>query len=44
MVLSYAFGELLVFTQRDIFSFLMALAFIGALFSYARVAFSSRER
>lgn len=44
MVLAYACGELFVFTQRGIFSFLMALGFIGALLSYARVAFSSQKR
>jgi len=38
IVLAFIFGELFVFTQRDIFSFLMALAFIGALMSYARIA------
>ena len=40
MVIAYVFGELFVFTQQDIFSLLMALSFIGALMSYARLVFS----
>ncbi|MDB5163900.1 MAG: hypothetical protein JWS12_518 [Candidatus Saccharibacteria bacterium] len=44
MVLAYIFGELFVFTQRDIYSLLMALTFIGALLSYARLAFSNQAR
>ena len=43
MVLAYTFGELFVFTHHDIFSFLMSLSFIGALLSYARVAFSGQR-
>ena len=37
---SIIFGDLFVFTQNDIFSFLMAMSFIGALINYAKVAFS----
>jgi hypothetical protein len=40
IVLAFIFGELFVFTQKDIFSFLMALSFLGALFAYARITFS----
>jgi len=40
LVLAFTFGEFFVFTQRDIFSFLMALAFIGALMSYVRITSS----
>ncbi len=41
IVAAFIFGELFVFTQENIFSFLMAMAFIGALLSYTRVIFSS---
>lgn len=41
LLLAFTFGELFVFTHHDIFSLLMALAFIGALMTYARIAFSS---
>lgn len=40
LLLAFAFGEFFVFTQNDIFSLLMALAFVGALLSYARLAFT----
>jgi NADH:ubiquinone oxidoreductase subunit 2 (subunit N) len=41
LVGAFIFGELFVFTQNDIFSFLMAMAFIGAFINYAKVAFRS---
>ena len=41
LLLAFTFGELFVFTQQDVFSLLMALAFIGAFMSYARIAFSA---
>ncbi len=41
IVLAFTFGELFVFTQNDIFSLLMALAFMGALIIYARLVFSA---
>jgi hypothetical protein len=41
IVVAFIFGELFVFTQKDIFSFLMAMAFIGALINYVKAAFSS---
>lgn len=41
LLLAFVFGEFFVFTLNDIFSLLMALAFIGALMSYARIAFSN---
>jgi hypothetical protein len=40
-VLAYVFGELFVFTQNDVFSLMMAFAFVGSLLAYARIAFSS---
>lgn len=40
IVLAFTFGELFVFTQKDLFSFFMAISFLGALFAYTRVAFS----
>lgn len=40
LLFAFTFGELFVFTQNDIFSLLMALAFVGALLSYARIVFS----
>jgi hypothetical protein len=40
LVVAFACGEVFVFTQNDIWSLLMALAFIGALMSYARVVFT----
>jgi hypothetical protein len=39
LILAFTFGEFFVFTQRTIFSFLMALGFIGALLLYAKIAF-----
>lgn len=42
MVVAYIFGELFLFTQIDIFSLLMSIAFIGALFSYMRLVFSKK--
>jgi len=44
LVLAFSFGEFFVFTQRDIFSFLMAVAFIGALMPYAWLAFSTTKQ
>src|SRR5579872_3162467 len=44
VVLAFTFGEFYVFTQKDIFSFLMALGFIVALLSYSRLAFSSHDK
>lgn len=38
LVVAFACGELFVFTQQDLFSLLMALAFLGSLFSYMRLA------
>jgi len=43
VLLAFMFGEIFVFTQNDIFSLLMAVAFIGALLSYARIAFPATE-
>jgi heme/copper-type cytochrome/quinol oxidase subunit 3 len=40
IVLAFAFGELFVFTQQDIFSLLMALVFLGAFAVYAKLLFS----
>lgn len=42
LVVAFACGEVFVFTQQDMFSLLMALAFLGALFSYLRLAFEKR--
>jgi len=39
LILAFTFGEFFVFTQHDIFSFLMAMGFIGALLLYAKIAF-----
>jgi hypothetical protein len=39
MVAAWAFGEVFVFTQNDLLSFLMAGSFIGALLPYARVMY-----
>jgi uncharacterized membrane protein YedE/YeeE len=41
MVVAYGFGEIFVSTQNDLWSFLMAFSFIGALMPYARVMFSA---
>lgn len=41
---AFIFGETFVATQKDIFSLLMALAFLGALMSYARITFSSEPK
>jgi len=38
MLLAYGFGELFVFKQNNVFSFLMALAFIGSLMSYTKIS------
>ena len=43
VVLAFTFGELFVFLHNDIFSLLMALAFIGALLSYARLALQKQS-
>jgi hypothetical protein len=43
MLFAYTFGELFVFTQYDLFSFLMSVGFIGALLSYARLAFAKNS-
>lgn len=40
LVLAYASGELFVFTRNDIFSLLMALAFIGSFMIYVRLDYS----
>jgi len=40
LVLAFSFGELFVFMQNDLFSLLMAFAFIGGLLSYAQLAFA----
>lgn len=42
MVAAYAFGETFVFTQNDIWSFLMAGAFIGALLPYVTIMNTAR--
>lgn len=41
MVLAFVSGELFVFTQNDIFSLLMALAFLGAFMSYLRIMYNA---
>ena len=41
LLLAFAFGEFFVFTRNNVFSLLMAVAFIGALMPYARIAFSN---
>lgn len=40
IVLAAVFGHIFVMTQNDVYSILMALAFIGALMSYARIVFT----
>lgn len=44
LVLAFSFGELFVFTQNDLFSLLMAFAFIGALLSYANRLLGSHHQ
>lgn len=41
MIGAYVFGELFVFTQNDLMSFLMAGSFIGALLPYAKVMYTA---
>lgn len=43
VALAFTFGELFVFTQQDIFSLLMALAFVGALVIYTKLVFSGQH-
>ncbi|HVS58525.1 MAG TPA: hypothetical protein VHD60_02170 [Candidatus Saccharimonadales bacterium] len=43
VALAFTFGELFVFTQQDIFSLLMALAFVGALVIYAKLVFADSD-
>jgi hypothetical protein len=40
ILLAYIFGEAYVFTRMNIFSLLMAIAFIGAMMAYTHLAFS----
>ncbi len=44
IVVAYVMGESFVFTQNDVFSFLMAMSFIGALLPYARIMYLQKEK
>ena len=44
ILIAAIFGHVFVATDNDIFSLLMALAFIGALMSYARIVFTMQAK
>lgn len=44
LVFAFAFGELFVFTQNNIFSLFMSLAFISALMRYTKVVYTMDEK
>ncbi len=42
--IAFVCGEIFVVTQNDIWSLVMAIAFLGAFASYARIVFSERGK